>query len=272
MKAESVSPFLAIPMKYALARLSDGGWASGPIAGLQQRDLLLRQASSGQMGALHMRAVASGSAAAWGAHLPFRFLYVTSGALSFRLRDDAMTLAAGDTALTETLALASDIAWSADFEAVEITAPAAGENVNPEPLLAMPLPTLDQAAAIAGITRDTPDAYKVGNGPRRYFKYRDLGVIDATDRRIHIHQVSAVDTPEGGTGWHIHSMSQLFYVFSGWVDINIEGQGLVHMEGGDAMCICADMGHNVAGFSADYDLIEVCLPADYSTKDIPAPQ
>ena len=45
----------------------------------------------------------------------------------------------------------------------------------------------------------------------------------------------------GGTGWHVHSMSQLFFVFKGWVDIGVEGQGWTRMVAGDAMCIASDM-------------------------------
>lgn len=109
------------------------------------------------------------------------------------------------------------------------------------------------------------------SGPRRFLEYRDLKVIDATKRRLHIHQVRAVNAPEGGTGWHVHSMSQLFYVFRGWVDIAVEKHGNIRMVAGDAMCIGSDMRHNVSKFSADYDLVEICLPADYSTVPMPAP-
>src|SRR5690606_10980794 len=109
--------------------------------------------------------------------------------------------------------------------------------------------------------------YIVGDGPRSFFSYRDLGVAAATGRRIHIHIVRASKPIEKGTGWHSHSMGQLFYVLEGWADLEVERLPSVRMSAGDAMCIAPRMKHDVPRFSNDYAVLEMCIPADYDTVD-----
>ena len=69
----------------------------------------------------------------------------------------------------------------------------------------------------------------------------------------------------GGTGWHNHTMSQLFVVLSGWANIAVGGRGERVMRAGDAMCLRAGMRHDVPAYSADYTVLEMCIPADYET-------
>jgi mannose-6-phosphate isomerase-like protein (cupin superfamily) len=126
---------------------------------------------------------------------------------------------------------------------------------------------LSQGDGRWSITADGEDAYVQGEGPRAYFRYRDLGVAEATGRRIHIHLVRSTKAISGGTGWHSHSMGQLFYVLRGWADLAVERQPWVKMVAGDAMCIAKGMKHNVPGFSEDYLVLEMCIPADYDTVD-----
>ena len=275
--APSESAFPSIPAAYALARLSEAVWASGPHPGLQSRDLLLSQASDGQMGALQFQATRAGSVPRWLATSPtFGFIYVTSGTLMFQAPGgEALTLRAGDAAIQEAVVQDWPVQWSEDLNLVEITAgPRGAERVrSPECLLDFAPP--GQVASLAAVqhlvNRDIPENFQAGSGLRSFLAYRDFGPMAATERRVHIHQIDAVETPEGGTGWHVHSMSQLFYVTRGWVDIAVEGQGSIHMVAGDAMCIGHDTRHNVHRFSTDYSLIELCLPGDYSTVVRPAP-
>jgi quercetin dioxygenase-like cupin family protein len=121
-------------------------------------------------------------------------------------------------------------------------------------------------------SRESEVDYLQGHGPRAFFRYRDLGVADATQRRIHIHVVrSTKASPDGGTGWHSHSMGQLFYVLRGWADLTVERQPGLRMYAGDAMCISPRMKHNVPAFTADYLVLEMCIPADYDTVDAGTP-
>jgi len=120
------------------------------------------------------------------------------------------------------------------------------------------------------VTHEGADHYVVGDGPRSFFRYRDLDVAKATQRRVHIHVVGATKPMDSGTGWHSHSMGQIFYVLEGWADLLVEHQPGVRMSAGDAMCVAKRMRHNVPRFSGDYLVLEMCVPADYDTMDAAA--
>lgn len=115
------------------------------------------------------------------------------------------------------------------------------------------------------IDREAAEAYRLGDGPRAYFRYRDLGIAAASGRRLHAHIVAAIGTRPGGTGWHHHSMGQYFHVLRGWADLAVENRPIVRMAPHDAMCIGPGMRHDVPAFSDDYMVLEVCIPADYET-------
>jgi uncharacterized cupin superfamily protein len=269
--APSESPFKAVPMDYALARLEDARWSPGPHPGLRMRDCLLEQASKGQMASRHFAAERAGSAERWPiGRRSFDFLFLLAGTLTIATATgEEITLGKGDSAIQDVLRQDRPVRWSADFEAVDIVAPAPGASVQPVELLDLPRKTSADLASL--VSRDVPENYAAGKGPRRFMIYRDLHAMAQTDRRLHVHLVRAVEAPEGGTGWHVHSMSQLFYVARGWVDIAVDGVGVVHMVRGDAMCVANGMRHNVFRFSPDYDVLEMCLPGDYSTVPTPAP-
>jgi uncharacterized cupin superfamily protein len=273
--APSESPFGAIPMEYSLSRLADAKWAPAAHRGLKMRDFHLARASGSQMGSIHIAADRAGDAPLWASqNCPFEFLYLMSGSLTITTRGGtAITLNKGDCALQDVLWQDGPVRWSADFQAIEITAPARGSTVTPADLLKLSRKSAKGESQLETcVNRDVAENYVAGQGPRRFMVYRDLGTMAETDRRIHIHLVRAVDTPPGGTGWHVHSMSQIFYVVRGWVDIAVDGAGASRMEVGDAMCIGKGMRHDVPSFSHDYDVLEMCLPGDYSTVATPAPE
>jgi quercetin dioxygenase-like cupin family protein len=118
---------------------------------------------------------------------------------------------------------------------------------------------------------DEPGSHVTDNRVRSFFSYRDLPSGPMGDGRMLFQEVRAVGTPEGGTGWHHHTMSQLFYVLTGTVEISVEGHGTMNLVPGDAMCIRAGMVHNVSVFSPDYTLVELCVPAVYDTTPVDAP-
>jgi quercetin dioxygenase-like cupin family protein len=274
--APSESPFPAVPMEYAWATITNARLAPGPHDGLKSRDLLLHEASNGQMGSLHIAAEREGEAPFWVAPegSVFAFLYVLSGTLILQTGDGgAVTLRKGDSVSQDVLTQGQIARWSADFTGIEITAPARNSTVETVELLKLgPKARETRADALeTRISRDRPGSF-VPHGLRKFMAYRDLGTLDETDRRIHIHVVRAIDTPTGGTGWHVHSMSQIFYVLRGWVDIAVDEQGVKRMVAGDAMCIANGMRHNVFRFSPDYDVLEMCLPGDYSTVPTPTPE
>lgn len=273
----SISPYPAVPMKYALIRAADSLWSDSDHSGLQQRDYPLAEGSSGQMGSLHYRASAPGRVQRWADpnEFGFTFLFVISGELVIVTEaGDRVTLTPGDTACQSALTQNAPVEWSADFSAIEITAPARGVP-KPEPVDLLRFEdhknvnTLEEINSL--INRDIPANYEQG-GLRSFMAYRDLRTIAATERRIHIHDVAVSAPALKGTGWHVHSMSQIFYVLRGWIDLSVDGQAPTRLVEGDAMCVANGMRHDVPVFSSDYRVLEMCLPADYSTTPTPPPE
>jgi mannose-6-phosphate isomerase-like protein (cupin superfamily) len=222
----------------------------------------------GQMGARHLRSAREirldqipGKADR------FRLLFVLKGEMSFRLDGSNVQMRRWDAAQLPLLSKASDFRFAEGFEALDIVAPAHDTRVAAHSLFE----PLYKGKAAEVVSREEPSAYVAGNGPRRYFAYRDLGVAGATDRRIHIHVVRAIEVPPDGTGWHVHTMGQLFVVISGSGVIKVNTPDAIPIHAGDSMCIGAGMKHDVTSFSDDYAVIEMCLPADYDTKDASAP-
>jgi len=270
--APSKSEFPAVPVDFSLARLADAEWIAFE-RNLEKRDLLLGRASGGQMGARHIRATGQGYREGWPAEgaSPLRFLYILEGWLTIGL-EKPVRLERGDAISQAAIDTDAEVEWAKDLELVEIVAPDFGAS----PTATAPLlrDVVSGKVATTGdgvIVRENPSAYALG-GLRPFMSYLDLGLTDATERRMHVQAIRVTGTPPGGTGWHVHSMSQLFYVTDGWVDIAVDGQGIIHMVTGDAMCIGNGLRHNVFQFSSDYALIELCLPTEYSTVKTEAPE
>jgi quercetin dioxygenase-like cupin family protein len=250
--------------RYDLALQRDAQWQDAGN-GIEQRDLGLGRASDGAMQGRLLRTTRGEAELAaplrdGGTH--FHLFYVIEGRLTLENPDGSRTvLEAGDCVHQPALARKHRVMLSAGIQVMELAVPVKPA-VDGKPF------ELVADAAQPVINRDVAASYVQGDGPRAYFKYRDLGVAAATDRKIHIHVLKATaPSVPGGTGEHRHSMCQLFYVFSGWADLEAEGQETVRMHGGDAMCISAGTKHNVPAFSPDYAIIEVCIPADYDTVD-----
>jgi quercetin dioxygenase-like cupin family protein len=230
--------------------------------GLDRRDLGLAAVSGGALSVDRIRVPAGGDRAPWRRlTADFDFLYVLAG--SARLENECgedFSLAVGSAAVHPGGLAYRFVRASADFEAVHVTAPA-----NPETVLIAELAATDGPSG-AVITHDTDDQYVRGDGPRAYFLYRDLGTREPTDGRIHFHVVRATE-PGPGTGWHYHTMAQWFMVIGGSAVIRVEDRPRYPLSWGDAMCVGRgpQMRHNVTGFSGDYKVLEMCIPAEYDT-------
>ncbi len=232
------------------------GWRDEPGAIFRWRDLGLGRASGALMSARHCRGTETPGTAATG-DADFRFFYVLGGALTIEdATGENRTLARGGVALLGPRIGHVTRGATTEAEWIEIAAAGAG---------------FDMPAPRTLYLDETPGSYVVGAGPRRYFAYRDLATAEFTGRRIHIHVVKALEPMPGGTGWHNHTMSQLFVVLTGWAKIAVEGRGERVMRAGDAMCLGAGMRHDVPAYSADYTVLEMCVPADYDTTATPAP-
>jgi len=268
----AASQYPAVPLEFSLAMKVHAAWTPGPAQGERQRDLKLGASSRGLMQARHVavdQALRSVSLAEPVARdSGFGLFYLLKGSAVFRTpAGETLALAPGDCIHQPGLRTRNTVDLAAGSEYMEMSIPEseALRALYPEGLVTAgwrDRPYLD---------RDRPEAYVAGNGPRKFFSYRDLGIAETTARGIHIHVVKVVADAPGGTGWHYHTMSQIFLILSGWADLAVKGHGTTRMAADDAMCIGAGTDHNVPDLSRDYALIEVCMPADYDTVP-PSPE
>ncbi len=238
--------------------------------GFLRRDLNLERASDGALGVHQIRSAGTAQSTEWRAlDVDFDFLYVLEGETTIELDDGSTTtFAAGGCAVHPRLRRYRYAAFSDDFLAIHVTSPAQYMTVYGD----APLPgTPDTRAPV--YTHDTPDQYVKGNGPRSYFLYRDLGTKAFTDGRIHFHIVRATQAGPG-TGWHWHTMSQWFMVIGGTAVIRIEDKPHKDISAYDCGCVGSgpEMRHNLTKYSADYAVLEVCVPADYETIPVDEPE
>lgn len=257
----------SLPLSFGYYPASEGVWRRMAGKALEFRDLGLHGASKGLLGARLIRADRAGSRANWVPDdVEFYYLHVMAGSVTLRDQDGArVSLETGDTLIQPPFTMDPDVfEHSADFEGLEFTSSGSFEHID-RFRSKHGLAPADAVPEAAIISRDVPESYIVGDGPRSFFTYRDLGATASTGRRMHIHVVGIADQPPGGTGWHTHSMDQFFMPFTGTLDIWVEGLGMRRIGRGDAMFIPAGIRHNVTEFTRDYTVVEACIPTDYDT-------
>ena len=108
-------------------------------------------------------------------------------------------------------------------------------------------------------------------GLRSFFEYRDLGLKEATEGRVVAHVIrSKPGAPFNGTP-HRHDVAlQLVYVLQGWIEFEYEGQGVVRLAPGSCVHQPPGIRHREVGHSEDLELLEIVMPADFETQDVPA--
>jgi quercetin dioxygenase-like cupin family protein len=107
----------------------------------------------------------------------------------------------------------------------------------------------------------------VSGGLRNYREYRDFGIADMTEGKVHIHMIkTTAPCPKGGSGLHYHDLEfQMVYCLKGSSTVYFEGQGEQHFEEGDCWVQPPCIKHNVLDYSEDYLLMEMTIPAEYET-------
>ena len=112
----------------------------------------------------------------------------------------------------------------------------------------------------------------VSGGLRVYREYRDLGIADATNGRVHAQIIHTTrPCPEGGSGLHYHDLEfQMVFLLKGRSTVWFEGQGEVNFEAGDCWIQPPSIRHNVLYYSDDYEVLEITLPAEYETVAVKA--
>jgi quercetin dioxygenase-like cupin family protein len=103
-------------------------------------------------------------------------------------------------------------------------------------------------------------------GRRKFFKYRDLGVTDASNGRLRAQVTSATQGLGRPTGWHYHECDQQFvYMLKGWVDLEFEDGTKIHLTEGESLMIPGGTRHNETGTADELELLEVSVPAEMKT-------
>ncbi len=113
---------------------------------------------------------------------------------------------------------------------------------------------------------------KYVEGRRAFFKYRDLGVTDATGGRMRA-QVTSTDAGlSEPTGWHYHECEMQFvYMLEGWLDLEFEDGRKVRCEAGDSVMIPGGERHQEVRTSESLRLLEVSVPAEMGTVSCDPP-
>ena len=121
------------------------------------------------------------------------------------------------------------------------------------------------SAADARFTRD---------GPRADVEYRDLGLAAATNGRIGVKHIRAIMPLPAPTGWHWHDMTAHYvFVLKGSLTFRFAGiDGDVTVTAGSGLSQPAGVAHNVIARSDDLEVLEINVPAEYGTFDLPGPQ
>ena len=108
-------------------------------------------------------------------------------------------------------------------------------------------------------------------GLRSFYEYRDLGIRKATDGRVDAHVIRAAAGKEFSSQPHRHETSfQLVYVLKGWIEFEYEGQGVVRLEAGSCVHQPPAIRHRELGHSDDIEMLEVVLPAGFTTEEVPS--
>jgi quercetin dioxygenase-like cupin family protein len=60
----------------------------------------------------------------------------------------------------------------------------------------------------------------------------------------------------------------MVYVLKGWAKMEFEGQGEITVREGSAWIQPPGIKHTVLGFSDDYEILEMIIPAQYDTFNL----
>ena len=109
-------------------------------------------------------------------------------------------------------------------------------------------------------------------GRRAFFKYREMGVGDASGGKFRVQVMSAEKGLTEPTGWHYHVCEgQFIFMLSGWVDLVFENGDEIRIGEGDSIYIPGGLRHNETATSDSFELIEVSVPADLRTEPCDPP-
>lgn len=108
------------------------------------------------------------------------------------------------------------------------------------------------------------------DGLRAYAQYRDLGIAAATGGLCQAHVIRFVPPCTNEVRKrHTHAAElQLVYVLQGWMKNEFEGYGEQMMSAGSCWLQPSGIKHTVLDYSADCEVLEIIVPADFKTEDL----
>src|SRR5262245_35365617 len=110
-------------------------------------------------------------------------------------------------------------------------------------------------------------------GRREFFKYRDLGVAEASGGTMRAQVMMASQGMSRPTGWHYHECDgQFIYVMKGWVDLQFEDGRTIRVDEGDSLFIPGYLRHNEIRTADALEILEVSIPGELGTKPCEAPE
>jgi quercetin dioxygenase-like cupin family protein len=110
-------------------------------------------------------------------------------------------------------------------------------------------------------------------GLRSFYEYRDLGIKGATEGRVDAHVIRSAGGKEFSSQPHLHKTSfQLVYILKGWIEFEYEGQGVVRLEAGSCVHQPPSIRHRELGHSDDMEMLEIVLPAGFTTEEVESVQ
>ena len=130
------------------------------------------------------------------------------------------------------------------------------------------------------ITATTPQTFTVSHlnqgdfkadGLRTYAHYRDLGIAAATGGLCQAHVIRFIPPcTDEVRKRHLHKADlQLIYVLQGWMKNEFEGHGQQMMSAGSCWLQPSGIKHTVLDYSADCEVLEIIIPADFETQEHP---
>lgn len=130
--------------------------------------------------------------------------------------------------------------------------------------------TNTETAATLDVNHLTDESFGA-TGRREFLKYRDLGLEGATGGKLRATMMRS-EAKNEETGWHYHECDvQFIYVVNGWVELEFEGGRIERLEQGSSMTIPGGMLHNEIAMADDFEIIEVCSPANMGTVAVDPP-
>jgi uncharacterized RmlC-like cupin family protein len=107
------------------------------------------------------------------------------------------------------------------------------------------------------------------DGLRSYALYRDLGIAEATAGLARAHVIRFVPPcTDAVRKQHSHETElQLVYVLKGWIKNEFEGHGEQMMSTGSCWLQPSGIRHTVLDYSPDCEVLEIIVPADFTTDD-----